>query len=409
MFTRFSKTLRMLFLPVAAIALGLSADRPAEAKSLDDAARSLAGQIVRYMQSKNEDSVVIGDFDGPAISSAGPEFKKSLRDALEALDVQIKQAGGMQVRGDFKLVTDESRSQTTVVLNTAIFDRSGAVAYNFSDKFGAQTINDPQDVAVIAGANVDAVTPSPAASSPAASSPAASGPAPNGAASIVQAVVDAAERDKAITESIVNPAVFLGEQGVISAKPESPYRSQVLVRTGESLTPCAVEVDGGFAFANLDVNDIYAVQLINDSDLDAAVSLTIDGLNVFEFSSNLAYKGHGCFIIPKQSAGVVRGWHLSDDPRTGTDSFLITELPQSEAAKLGRDKTSIGTITASFFVAWSAGEDQPAVELLGSRSVGTTRGPKAETNYQPTERFIGRSLLAAVSCRYVKPEIVAAP
>ena len=53
--------------------------------------------------------------------------------------------------------------------------------------------------------------------------------------------------------------------------------------------------------------------MINDSDTDAAVTLTIDGLNMFAFSENLDYR---YVIVRRRVKVVIRGWHVTNQRPT---------------------------------------------------------------------------------------------
>src|SRR5262249_28255788 len=72
-----------------------------------------------------------------------------------------------------------------------------------------------------------------------------------------------------------------------------------------------------------------AARLTNTSNFDAAVTLTVDGLNVFAFSEVKDATGDPKFthlILKKKSAATIKGWY-----RTSRDvaSFLVTDLPKS--------------------------------------------------------------------------------
>ena len=66
----------------------------------------------------------------------------------------------------------------------------------------------------------------------------------------------------------------------IRASAGSPYAIEVLVN-GSGRAASMVD---GLPFVKLAKDDIYTVRLVNDSDRDAAVKLTIDGVSCFAFS-----------------------------------------------------------------------------------------------------------------------------
>ena len=163
--------------------------------------------------------------------------------------------------------------------------------------------------------------------------------------------------------------------------------------------PHARPNDDGLAFVKIGRGEIYAVKLINDSPFDAAVVLTIDGLNVFAFSEN---KNFFCWIVPKGGTMTIPGWHRTN---AKADSFLVTEYAKSAVAEALPSSASVGTITASFSAAWPKGANPPEDEASskkGSRAGDATgRGPETPTSFVEIVREIGR-LREAISVRYTK-------
>lgn len=411
--------IRRLACPVFALIILVGGTRSASAQgvqSLEVAVDKLAGQISQYLKSRNESSLMMGPFSGPPASGAGTKLIKTLSDELGERKITVSKISGMQVRGNFKQRRQGDRM--TVLITANLFDRKGNEIFLFRQTFkkafeDGVEVSDPEDVANLTGASVDTTTPDteeettaedtptedkPAEDTPAEDTPAGdTPPAVDGAG---QQVITATEREKEIADAIDNPKVIV-TGAVAAAKKGSPFRVELLVKKGDGYIPRPLEVDSGFAFANINVAEMYAVKIYNDSDFDCGVKLTIDGLNSFEFSNNPFYKKLGMWVIPRKSAGLIKGWHRTD---AFSDSFLIADLPDTAAAKLGRETSAIGTITASFFAAWSPGENPPKVETLANRSKGTARGPEVQQRNIPVLRFFGRSLLAAVSIRYVKPD-----
>jgi len=391
--------IRRLACPVFALIILVGGTRSASAQgvqSLEDAVDKLAGQISQYLKSRNESSLMMGPFSGPPASGAGTKLIKTLSDDLGERDITVSKISGMQVRGNFKQRRQGDRM--TVLITANLFDRKGNEIFLFRQTFkkafeDGVEVSDPEDVANLTGASVDTTTPDTEDETPAEDNP----PAVDGAG---EKVITATEREKEIADAIDNPKVIV-TGAIAAAKTGSPFRVELLVRKGEGYVPRPLEIDSGFAFANINVAETYAVKIYNDSDFDCGVKLTIDGLNSFEFSNNPFYRKLGMWVIPRKSAGLIKGWHRTD---AFSDSFLIADLPDTAAAKLGRETSAIGTITASFFAAWSPGENPPKVETLASRSKGTARGPEVQQRNIPVLRFFGRSLLAAVSIRYVKPD-----
>ncbi len=364
------------------------------AGTLEEAVDRMAEQIATYLKARKESAVMIGAFHGPSTASAGLKISQMLKEELPSRGIEIKKLNAMAVRGRFQ--QKRSGDMMTVQIVASMFDRNNAEVFEFRQRVKTQVVDDPEDVATLTGATVDTTTPA-AKEKPAGDDP----PPPEGGKSD-----DAAAPAKALAEAVEKPRVSL-EGTVVSATPQSPYRVEILIKQPDGkYAPCAVSVEDGFAFVDLKVGQVYAVRIINLADHDVGVRLTIDGLNTLDFSENPAYKALGMWVIPRRTAagpgvGVIKGWHRND---AVSDSFLITDLPDSEAAKLGLTTSAIGTITATFVPAWSAGEQPPAVERTGSKSKGTARGPAVRARTIPVQRFFGRTLLASVSIRYVKPD-----
>src|SRR5262249_20636805 len=91
----------------------------------------------------------------------------------------------------------------------------------------------------------------------------------------------------------------------LAASARSPYFVEVLV----DRTPRKPVVRGGRAYVDLERGDRYAIRLTNNSDQLAAVTLTIDGLGLFAFSSA---KGYSYVIVPAKRQVLIRGWHRTN-------------------------------------------------------------------------------------------------
>jgi hypothetical protein len=155
----------------------------------------------------------------------------------------------------------------------------------------------------------------------------------------------------------------------------------------------------GLALLNIKRGEVYAVKIINDSKHDAAVTLTIDGLSMFAFST---IKGYEVVIVPAGQAGVVPGWHRTNEK---SDSFVVAEYAKSAVAKELPSSSTIGTIHASFKAAWPKDAQPPADEpasAAGARDAdATARGKPIDSKYTEVVRNIG-SLREAISVRYNK-------
>ena len=161
------------------------------------------------------------------------------------------------------------------------------------------------------------------------------------------------------------------------------------------------------AFTKIERGELYAVRLINDSNLDAAVQLSIDGLSMFAFSQlrhkDGSQKGEPLYttvIVPATKSAIIAGWHVSNDK---TDKFLMTEYAKSAAATLNHT-SNLGTITATFQAAWPEGSPAPADEpgkRRGGTGDATGFGPRIDVKYEEVKRNLG-VIRDTVSVRYAK-------
>jgi hypothetical protein len=353
---------------VAAMVHAAPSGRARAASDLDAEMTVVARQIKLLLDQRGHDAIAVGEFRGPAslASSAGPALTKALSDELRKLDVGVKRQAALEVNGEYRDVEDQRARQLAVQIKAHIVDRSGAELAAFEPRgiFNMTTI------ASLVGATV-----------------------------ALPANASDEARDKTLTDAVDHPKVHLA-QTRIAAAPGSPYAIEILVKTGPSSRPRAASKDPeGYAFLKIKRGEAYEVKLINDSPHDAAVTLTIDGLNVFAFSGN---KGYTHWIVPSKGTLTVPGWHRTNKV---SDSFLVTEYARGAAAEKLPSSASVGTITAAFAAAWPKDAKPPEDEAAarpGSRSGDATgKGPPVRTDFQEVVRVVGR-LRDAVSVRYTR-------
>jgi hypothetical protein len=220
---------------------------------------------------------------------------------------------------------------------------------------------------------------------------------------------DGKQRDKKIEQSAEKPQAHL-EKTRINASGGLPFAIEILVKGPDGrFTPRAAVEKEGLAFVELKNDEVYRVRVINDADYEAAVTLTIDGLNMFTFSEVKDEKtgkalydrllvNHGSFIIP--------GWHRTN-AKNGSNEFQVTKYSDSEAAKLYANSANVGTVTVTFAAAWANEKGQPADEPKNpdsharSADLGTKRGADTGDGYKEQTREFGVTR-AAISVRYSK-------
>lgn len=341
----------------------------------------IAQQLAKFLKGTNEDSLSIGEFTGPPqlSSHAGPGIAQLLSKALLKLEIRCLPRAKLGVQGKYSL---DDRKAT---IRGELVDLSGKTLFTFTRDLG-----NPATFATLFG--------------------------PTGRIDPIN------ETNPSVLQNVVlNPQTTLSGPRVF-ASPNSPYGIEVCIKNGEDYIPRIAGDVNGLAFLKISRGEAYAIRLINNSPHDAAVRLSIDGISVFAFSENQNYKH---FIVRRKATKLITGWHRTNQV---SDEFLVTSYSKSAAAEILPNSPSLGTITASFSVAWGEGEpslDRPAPEIAapneapaefesratygaepgagapGEEPDATGRGNAIKQEYKELRRFVG-PMKAAVTVRYTK-------
>lgn len=194
---------------------------------------------------------------------------------------------------------------------------------------------------------------------------------------------------------------------------EGAYGLQILVEEADDFKPAALRGEQGkrytgkgMAFVELKRGQRFAVKLANNSQHDAAVALTIDGLNVFEFSKD---RGPRHFLIPSQRSIIVEGWRRT---ARRSDSFVIDRYSRHPEARLLHNPDEVGTITAVFRAAWSSPDQMPVDEQGRLLETDNSLEPAAvevqDEELRSVKRHLGRTR-AIVNVRYPKTAGIVQP
>lgn len=357
------------WLACALLWLPLSAASTAQAATvLEQKMAEMAVKFSAAIKGLGHDSVSIGAFTAPPQldASTGPGIAKLLADEFARQEISVKRRAEFGLKGEFRDARNE-QGRLTARIDGELVDRSGNVVFTYSTD-----INGAGELSSLLGLTVELPADKPEK-----------------------------QREQKVAEAIEKPKADI-RQTRVSASSTSPYSIELLVKSGDDYQPRSVTLDEGVPFVPVARQEIYGVRLINDSPLDAAVTLTIDGVNVFAFSQNKEYKH---YIIKRKSSGLIKGWHRTNQV---ADSFQVGEFSKSPAASLLPAGGVIGTITASFAAAWGVNEPAPADELsarLASRGGqdATIIGPPTSQELTEVHRHTG-SVRAVVSLRYSKPD-----
>jgi hypothetical protein len=327
----------------------------------------MSTEIARLLKGKNEDSIAVGAFTGPAraASSSGPAIKQILIEELRKQGIRVQSQASLEVNGDYRDVLDKDSQLLGLRIKASILDRQGEIVVVLDKK-----IDDRNVLAQMLGVTK----------------------------TDFGAGVTAVQESRLIRERLEKPSVALVGTTVQPAR-KSVYAVEILVSNrGRFVTRQPFE-EQGFAFVPIQRGEAFAVNLINNSDLAAAVELTLDGLSMFAFSQTQKYRH---IIVPKRSRSLVKGWFRNTQL---SDEFLITEYSKSASAELAANPEQIGTITATFAAAWDPRESPPADESSNFRDPFNTavgRGRPVVSPFREVALQFGR-VREIINVRYKRP------
>ena len=214
------------------------------------------------------------------------------------------------------------------------------------------------------------------------------------------------EREKAVDQALATIQKPSTKGTRIAASEDSPYAIEILVGPDPGpgtpdLTkyrPRTASIDAdNLAFLNIGRGEVYAVRVINNSKFDAAMTLTIDGLNMFTFSKNKSYE---FAIIPGGSERIIAGWHRTNDV---SDAFQVSEYSRARWPS----RCAIHRPLARFTSVSRLRGPETRRGLLTSfprvreTQAPTARGAELTAKYTEVVRDVGK-LREAVSVRYTK-------
>jgi hypothetical protein len=358
-------TRRLFFTTLALFAVISNAAQAAS--NLQKELGVVAKEVAKFLKDQDEQAVAVGEITAPPqlAASSGPGIQQILAEELKKSGIDVKARARLGIEGKYRDVVDEKTKRLAAQIQLSLVDRAGKVLVSFDrGVFGDATL------ASLFGATVELP--------------------PN---------ADDKTRDRTLQDSLDKSRTTLAGPR-ISPSPGSPYGIEILVKSGGDFHPRPARDDDGLAYVPIKRDEIYAIRICNDSPHETAVTLSIDGLNVFTFSENKSYTQ---WIIPPKSKSVIYGWHVTNEK---TDSFQVMEYARSAVAERLPNSSSVGTITASFAAAWAKGSppppDEPNAPNEFARSADATgRGPEVTTKYKEVERAFGVTR-AAVSARYTK-------
>jgi hypothetical protein len=358
----------------------LAVARPAAAQgNLRKEMAEVAKDVKKLLVARSEDSVTLGTFTGPDHSSSGPSVAQTLREELQRVGVTVKAGARCEIKGSYGAVADRKSGRMAGRIRTRLVDQTGKVLAELDRAvFG--------DVTVPTLLGLTARLPTDGSSN--------------------EERVKA--RDAVLRQAVEKPRAFV-DGGRVAAAARSPYAVEILVaaQSGGDYEARAARDDAGMAFVPIRRGEVYAVRLINDSDVEAAVNLSVDGLSMFAFSDlkdpESGLPRCSAVLVPAKGSALVKGWQRTAE---ASEEFVVTEYSKSAAAEL-KSTANVGTITACFSACWPRGSKPPAGEpdSASEDSRGgdaTGRGAKIDTKFEEVQRLFG-VVRDTISVRYTRP------
>lgn len=335
---------------------------------LDQGLKKMAEEIKAFLQGEGLPlKIVVGDFTAPPRlkASGGVELSRAIAGQLEAAGISVSDDAAQQLMGKFKLSTkkqhaaDDFESVAMDVEATVLDANDQELSVLSISVFGSVTMQ-------IAGQTVD-----------------------------VPVKLPEKERQETLIRQIKEPPTKI-ENAKTMPSASSPFGIEILVNSNNRLTSRSPRLDSqSRAFVELHRGEEYVVRLYNDAAFEAAVCLTVDGVDVFVDAQD-APPNSRLIIYPGQHVDVP-GWYFS---RTQSKAFEIGGYEESVAKRVG-NSTGVGTISAAFQACWDPNGPRPADEPGGSPKGGkaTKQGRDINKNYVQLTRDFG-AVRAVVSVRY---------
>lgn len=343
---------------------------------LRTAAAELAKSIKTVLDEKKQSTVTVGDFDGPpALNSRfGPGIQAALADELTKLGITFGQKADLSLAGEYAVGEEviSGESQLVITLSARL---SGAKGEELA-KIVPARITDNKTIARFTGATVT-----------------------------LKPLADKATRNEAIRKALKAPGVFV-DGNKLAAAPAANMTVELFARqrAGVEAEVRKPKVADGRAVVTIEEGETFEVRLYNANAYEGAVTVSVDGVDAFQFSKErdekTKYPRLTHFLVPPQKSLTVAGWHLTSDPaaKEGVRPFRTEPDARPGWFNLPRVKTGVITIT----YACAAATKEQLREYDGVRGVidvdagympGAKAGDKEET------RFIG-VVREVVSIRY---------
>lgn len=369
--------LKPCLLPAVLTWLVLATSPCLQAATLDAAVSDVVDKLCRYLKSKGETQISVGQFSGPPQlpTTSGPGIVKVFHKHFERNQIKVVKQCNIGLKGEYSLAKVGSDGVGVKIMGSLV-DAFGDVLTDFS--FNTTGDGKPGTIDKIVDEHEDVVSLL-------------------GVTAELHPEDTEADRGRDLKDAVLKPRLHISGTRCAASK-DSPYQLEVL----SAGRPFSIQDEEGLGILDIAEGQSYVLRLYNNSPHDAAVKVSIDGLSIFTFSDLQEPDGtprYRFYIIPSGRFIDLKGWHKDN---TTVSSFLITKYAKSAAASINHDQ-DLGTITVAFFAAWPKGGQKPADEDLTSKGSGnaTGFGPPIQDVVQEAPRDVGR-LRASVSLRYSK-------
>ncbi len=345
--------------------------------SLEQELRAMVqDHILPMLEKRGAAPLAVGGFTAATSvkGSAGPEIQMKLSAILQELGVQVDpDTYRYELSGNYLPYNDVDSGLYGVKLIGRLVDAESGTTLGEFPRF----VFGPESVPRLLGLNVS-----------------------------TKGSRDPQVQSAAYRQAATKPTTYLvGTQ--VSAAPSSQFGVELLVVSHGQLQTVPLANDtAGRPFGQIPLDQVYAVRLLNHSDHEAAVSLSIDGVNVFHFSEQVPPPKY--WVVPRRQGKtpgetIVRGW----DKTAGQSlEFKVVDFPDSAAARIKLDSNqAIGLISASFAACWENEEDRPRSE---GRTRATGFGNEVVDPKTLVKRQVGQ-VRDVVTIRYQRAGDVSSP
>jgi hypothetical protein len=352
-----------------------------ELEALHKELARFAARIKEVMEAQKADDVAVGEISGPPNleSTSGPGIQYLLIQALKSQKVIVKKNASLVVKGDYLLADDardKERDCCVLKVEARMMNMKGEKLLDLQAELRGYEV-----IARLIGPNADLNK---------------------------DIRGDAGDRNAALRKKIEAPGAFI-EGSKVKASERSLCSVEVLI--GGVARPA--EKIKGLPFVSLKKGDEYVVRIFNPGPHEAAVSLTIDGLDMFILSDfknpTTGAPRYTHLIVPPGKSLDIKGWFHN---LTKSSPFQVVDFKDCALAKATGDAAllvgnpKVGTLTVCYHTTWT-GDDPPAGSTGKADTSDPCDGTESAKGFGPSKksqlikRTIG-ALREVVSIRYRK-------